>query len=53
MNGAEDMALTHGALPLEAADEVKRLRDLKFPTELRKMWSGSEVQEWLNQNLAK
>lgn len=32
--------------------EVKRLRALKFPAELRKMWSGSEVQEWLNQNLA-
>lgn len=23
---------------------------MKFPTMLRKMWSGSEVQEWLDRN---
>ena len=32
--------------------EVERLQGLRFPVELRKMWSGTEVQEWLNQNLA-
>lgn len=25
---------------------------LKFPTHLRKMWSGSEVQEWLDKQQA-
>lgn len=25
---------------------------LTFPTALRKMWSGSEVQEWINKQLA-
>ena len=32
-------------------EDINRLRSLKFPTELRKMWSGSEVQEWLNNNI--
>lgn len=35
----------------ELEREVKRLRDLKFPAELRKMWSGSDVQAWLDVNL--
>lgn len=30
---------------LEAKDEPPR-----FPTMLRKMWSGTEVQEWVNEN---
>lgn len=25
----------------------------KFPTMLRKMWSGTEVQEWINENWSK
>ncbi len=25
----------------------------KFPTALRKMWSGTEVQEWINENWSK
>lgn len=25
----------------------------KFPTMLRKMWSGSEVQQWINENWSK
>lgn len=32
-------------------DEIERLRaalDMKFPTMLRKMWSGQEVQKWLD-----
>ena len=33
--------------------EVKRLRALRFPTEIRKMWTGQEVQEWMNQQFAK
>lgn len=33
--------------------EIERLQSLRFPVELRKMWSGQEVQEWLNQQFAK
>lgn len=29
--------------------EVKRLKSLKFPVMLRKMWSGGEVQAWLDE----
>lgn len=27
-------------------------RALRFPTMLRKMWSGGEVQEWINDHIA-
>lgn len=30
--------------------EAERLPN--FPTVLRKMWSGSEVQDWIDQNMA-
>lgn len=29
--------------------QADAIEDLKFPTELRKMWSGSEVQQWLKE----
>ncbi len=31
--------------------EIKRLKSIQFPTTLRKMWSGGEVQAWLNNEL--
>jgi hypothetical protein len=36
----------------EGADILKEIQaqtieDLRFPVELRKMWSGTEIQEWL------
>lgn len=31
--------------------ELERLKSLRFPQSLRKMWSGSEVQRWLEENL--
>lgn len=35
-------------------DEVEQLRQApRFPVELRKMWSGSEVQQWLDEQFAK
>jgi vacuolar-type H+-ATPase subunit I/STV1 len=33
--------------------EVERMKSLRFPVELRKMWSGSEVQQWLDEQFAK
>lgn len=27
------------------------MRRIKFPTQLRKMWSGGEVQDWLDKNV--
>lgn len=33
--------------------EIERLQCLRFPVELRKMWSGSEVQQWLDEQFAK
>ena len=30
---------------------VKQRHRILFPTMLRKMWSGSEVQEWLDNNI--
>lgn len=33
--------------------EIERLQCLRFPVELRKMWSGTEVQEWLDEHFAK
>lgn len=33
--------------------EIERLQCLRFPVELRKMWSGHEVQEWLDEHFAK
>jgi hypothetical protein len=38
-------AITAIKASLEAKDEPPR-----FPTMLRKMWSGTEVQEWVNEN---
>ena len=40
-----DQAITAIKAVLEAKDEPPR-----FPTMLRKMWSGTEVQEWVNEN---
>lgn len=44
----------------ELKDEIARLKSRiewlekppKFPTVLRKMWSGAEVQQWLNEHYA-
>jgi len=36
---------------IEAIKRAKRAEPPpRFPTMLRKMWSGSEVQEWINEN---
>ena len=32
-----------------AKHDAEVITNLKFPTMLRKMWSGGEVQDWLNQ----
>ena len=29
--------------------QADAIDDLRFPTELRKMWSGGEIQEWLKE----
>lgn len=34
-----------------AADEAGERKRVQFPTMLRKMWSGTEVQEWLDKEL--
>ena len=42
---AKEKAIAACEAALEAKDEPPR-----FPTMLRKMWSGTEVQEWVNEN---
>lgn len=34
-------------------DMLERYENLKFPTQIRKMWSGSDVQQWLDQQHAR
>jgi hypothetical protein len=37
----------------EQIPKVEAMLIPQFPTMLRKMWSGSEVQEWINENWSK
>jgi hypothetical protein len=36
----------------QAIDDTERKR-IKFPVALRKMWTGQEVQQWLDENVNK
>lgn len=46
MQGPED----HYAAMLAAAPQPPQRTPPQFPTALRKMWSGNEVQDWINAN---
>lgn len=37
----------------EYVEVVEKKPPPQFPTMLRKMWSGTEVQEWINENWGK
>jgi hypothetical protein len=45
---AESNLYTHPYVPTERQPKQERIH---FPTVLRKMWSGSEVQAWLDENV--
>lgn len=41
------------AIAIEKGESVVvRKDDLRFPTMLRKMWSGQEVQKWIDEKIA-
>ena len=40
----------HGMVPLHAAPQASEAVRILFPTHLRKMWSGGEVQSWLDEH---
>lgn len=39
------------ARDIENSILISELEQVKFPTSLRKMWSGGEVQEWLDREI--
>jgi hypothetical protein len=48
---SDDGSLQDSVLALKVPELVKKaLTPPRFPTMLRKMWNGSEVQAWINQN---
>jgi len=49
---ASGFTATMWVTPVETLPEfIKAGKRARFPTMLRKMWSGSEVQEWLDANV--
>ncbi len=50
LHNADNIAKTLG-VEIKDIWDIKSSKPLKFPTMLRKMWSGSEVQRWLDDKL--
>lgn len=45
----QDIVCSECRLVIASGTDIER-EPPKFPTMLRKMWSGTEVQEWINEN---